>query len=251
MRITVLLRRLRDQPNGTPSKQLLGECEIAAFSTALALREAVPGTQVNVLAAGPASLEDEVLTRALMAGADHAVRVSDQCLESVDYLGIARVLAAACRKSEFDLVLCGDRSEDEGQGAVGPAVAELLGIPHVTAVVETALLEEATPTETSPVLRVSRRDPGMTRTFRLPLPALITVARTHGPDVVLGTDPLPSCVSPVEALDLTCLGIQAAELRHRDRCIGRAHPVRVMRNATVVKDADEFLARLREDRLLP
>ena len=42
--------------------------------------------------------------------------------QGVDYLGTARVLAATARHLQHDLVVCGDRSQDELQGAMGPAV---------------------------------------------------------------------------------------------------------------------------------
>ncbi len=242
LKLVVLLRRLRSRPDGATASELLGCCDVAALEVALAVRAASPGAQLTAIAAGAAEREDPVLRRALAAGADRAIRIDDPALESVDYHGIGRVLAAASRQAGFDLLLSGDRSEDEVQGAVGPAVAEQLGVPQLTGVLELSL-DGATRS-----LLATRRDAGAVRTLRLPLPALVTIvsagsAKRLGEDAAAGQ-------RKIDTLDLAALGIQALELKHRDRCLGRAHPVRVVRNATVVADPDELLARLRDDRLL-
>lgn len=78
----------------------------------------------------------EALRTALAMGADRAVHVSDASLESMDEVYAAAVLAAAIRKQAvgFDLVLCGKYNIDLDAGAVGPALGEFLGWPHVGAV---------------------------------------------------------------------------------------------------------------------
>ena len=78
----------------------------------------------------------------------------------------------------------------------------------------------------------------------MPLPALLTVVSF--PRHVAAA----ARTSAIESIELSSLGIQAAELKHRDGCMGDALPVRVTKNATVVKDADELVARLREERLV-
>lgn len=238
MNVVVLLRRLRARPDGAPAEALAGFCDRAAFAAGLALRDASRGGRVVAVAVGPAEREDVVLGAARAAGANRAVRVWDPCLESVDYLGLARVLAAATRHVGYDLVVAGDRSEDEWQGAVGPATAEALGVPHLTGALDAKLEGDA--------VIASRRDGGLVRRVKVPLPALLTVvAFPSVPDLVRCDD-----ADPPETLGLNDLGIQALELRHRDRCLGRAYPVRVARNATILRDPDELIHRLRQDRLL-
>jgi electron transfer flavoprotein beta subunit len=240
VKILVLLRRLRAKPDGTPASEVLGLCDEAALATALALRGTNPGAHVIALAAGPPERENAVLERALVLGANHALRVYDASVESLDYHGVARVLAGAAKHLGYDLLLSGDRSEDEVQGAVGPAVAEVLGIPHLTGIRD-ARLEGGT-------LLGSRRDVGVVRTLEIPLPALLTVTSFSR---AVATEPtLAPTAPPIEVLDLPAIGLQTMELKHRDRCLGRAHPVRVVRNVTVVANPDELVARLRDDRLL-
>jgi electron transfer flavoprotein beta subunit len=250
LKIVVVCRRLRARPDGGSAPKLLGCCDEAALATAFALRDAVPGSQVTVLAAGPAEREDELLSAILAAGANRALRVWDPCLDAVDYLGIGRVLAAAARHAGFDLVIAGERSEDEVQGAVGPAVAESLGVPHLTGVLD--LTADGPPTS----VVATRREQGLVRRLRLPLPALVSVVRSPtrlpswGPAVASSATPDGGGAPAIEALEMASLGIQAMELKHRDRCLGRAQPVRVTRNATMVADGAELLSRLRGDRLL-
>lgn len=247
MKIVALLRRLRARPDGAPAGQLMGCCDEAALRAALAIKAAVPGATLCAVGAGPGGREDAVLLQALALGADRAIRIDDPGLESVDYHGIARALAGAVKTCGFDLLLAGDRSEDEVQGAVGPAVAELLAVPHLTGVLDLRLPGADGGGDPRAVL-ATRRDAGVVRTLRLPLPALLTIVSYAGKPLAPALGQAGK--GPVATLDLAAVGIQAMELKHRDRCVGRAHPVRVARNATVVADPAELIARLRDDRLL-
>src|SRR5262249_17887246 len=132
--VVVLVRRPRAAPDGAAAPRLFGRCDEAALRAGLAL-----GRAAIVVAAGPggrgrgaagrAAREDEPLRQALAWGAERALRIWDPSLEGVDYHAVAQVLAGAARRLGFDLVLGGDRSDDEGDGAVGPAVAEALAVP--------------------------------------------------------------------------------------------------------------------------
>jgi electron transfer flavoprotein beta subunit len=234
--LVVLLRRPLASPDGEPAARLIGRCDDAALRAGLALRAARPRARLTAIAVGPPEREDELLRHALARGADRALRVWDPGLDGVDYHGTAQVLAAATRAAGADLVLCGERSDDEGDGAVGPAVAEVLGVPHLTAVLDVAL--------DGGVALATRRDQGRLRTFRLRLPALITMVRSPA-----AAAPLAWQATEVEALDLQALGIHASGLRPRLHCMGPATPV-VAPDPTLAGGPDDLIARLRQDRLL-
>ncbi len=90
--------------------------------------------EIVVFTLGPEKAS-EALRTALAMGADRAVHVNDESLVSCDEVYSAAVLAAAIRaEGDFNLVLCGKYNIDLDAGAVGPAVAEFLGIPHIGAV---------------------------------------------------------------------------------------------------------------------
>jgi len=78
----------------------------------------------------------EALRVALAMGADAGIHINDPALESNNELFAASVIAAAVKKDSagFDLIVCGKNNIDLDSGAVGPALAEFLDLPHVGAV---------------------------------------------------------------------------------------------------------------------
>ncbi|GAA4370361.1 electron transfer flavoprotein subunit beta/FixA family protein [Agromyces bauzanensis] len=73
------------------------------------------------------------IRKGLAMGAASAVQVADPGLAGADLGLTARTLAAAIRKTGFDLVITGNLSTD-GSGGVLPAMlAELLDVPNLTA----------------------------------------------------------------------------------------------------------------------
>jgi electron transfer flavoprotein beta subunit len=84
--------------------------------------------QVTALTMGPAGAAS-ALRAALALGADEAVHVLDDALHGCDAPATSLVLAAACRRIGFDLVLCGTASADGQMAVVPPMVAERLGVP--------------------------------------------------------------------------------------------------------------------------
>src|SRR2546426_7346508 len=69
---------------------------------------------------------------ALAMGATSAVHVLDDAVAGSDTLGTAKILAAAIKKQEFDLVLCATESSDSYSGIVPGQIAHFLGVPPVT-----------------------------------------------------------------------------------------------------------------------
>jgi electron transfer flavoprotein beta subunit len=104
-----------------------------ALEEALRIKDADSGSEVVVASIGPDRVT-QALRTALGMGADRAVHVKDAAVEGSDSLGIARVLAAVAKEVGPDLVLMGLMSDDGNAAAVPPMLAELLGIPHATAV---------------------------------------------------------------------------------------------------------------------
>jgi electron transfer flavoprotein beta subunit len=106
-----------------------------ALEEALRIKDADSASEVVVASIGPDRVT-QALRTALGMGADRAVHVKDAAVEGSDSLGIARVLAAVAKEVGPDLVLMGLMSDDGNAAAVPPMLAELLGIPHATAVVK-------------------------------------------------------------------------------------------------------------------
>jgi len=201
MKILVLLRGWRREPGGALDVEKLGPNERAALGTAFALREARADTKVFALAAG-GDRDDEALAVADALGADETYRVWDPILADIDDLGVAQALAHAAKHIGFDLVLAGFRSPDQNRGFMGPAVAECLEIPHLSAVDTLRWENEAVAVERTCICQ--------TFTHKLPVPCLITLA--SGPD--------PGTAKPTEAhqpnlLTLGDISLEETMLRPR------------------------------------
>jgi electron transfer flavoprotein beta subunit len=92
-------------------------------------------SEIVALTLGPEKA-GEALRVALAMGADAGIHICDPKFESHDELFYAGIIAQAIKKDAkgFDLILCGKYNIDLDGGAVGPALAEYLDLPHVGAV---------------------------------------------------------------------------------------------------------------------
>ncbi|HVL65878.1 MAG TPA: electron transfer flavoprotein subunit beta/FixA family protein [Vicinamibacterales bacterium] len=144
----------------------LNEPDAYALEEALRLKEK-HGGEVVVCSAGPARAA-QVLREALARGADRAIHVESDAFVSADAFVIAEALAAAAREEQFDLVLTGLQSDDQGFGQVGVVLAEKLGMPHATIIMEVQ--------KTDAGLRVKRElEGGWFQWIALPMPAVLTI----------------------------------------------------------------------------
>ena len=84
--------------------------------------------QVTALTMGPSGASAALRT-ALARGADEGVHVLDDALHGSDAPATSLVLAAACRRLGFDLVLCGTASTDSATSVIPAMLAERLGVP--------------------------------------------------------------------------------------------------------------------------
>jgi electron transfer flavoprotein alpha subunit len=92
-----------------------------------------PEDQVVVVSMGPPQAR-EGLVQCLALGADRAVLLTDRALAGSDTLATARALALALARENPDLIVCGRNSADAETGQVGPEMAELMGLPHISQV---------------------------------------------------------------------------------------------------------------------
>ena len=104
--------------------------DVIALAKALDLKEEF-GAEITAITLGTADATS-VLTFCFAMGIDHGILISDRAFAGSDTLATARALALVLRDREFDLILCGRNSSDAETGQVGPELAELLDIPHVS-----------------------------------------------------------------------------------------------------------------------
>src|SRR5213080_4860145 len=108
----------------------INEPDAYALEEGLQLKEK-HGGEVVALCAGPARAA-QTIREALAKGADRAIHIEDENLRALDPLAAARLMAAALKPEAPDLVLTGLQSDDLGYGQTGVILAELLGLPHAT-----------------------------------------------------------------------------------------------------------------------
>jgi len=147
----------------------MNEPDAYALEEALRLKEKHAG-EVVVCSAGPARVA-QVLREALARGADRAIHVEDDGLASADAFAVAGALAAAMKDENFDLVLTGLQSDDMGSAQTGVILAERLGRPHATIVMDVQIGEGGTAG-----IRVKRElEGGWFQWISMPLPAVLTI----------------------------------------------------------------------------
>src|SRR5271170_4305984 len=112
-------------------KLILDDSDSYGVEMALQLAGAVDGSEVTLVSMAPSG-EVSGLRTALAMGASRAILVSDPALAGSDALGTAKVLAAAIKRAEPDLILAATESTDGYTGTLPVQVAELLGLPSVT-----------------------------------------------------------------------------------------------------------------------
>jgi electron transfer flavoprotein beta subunit len=144
----------------------MNEPDAYALEEALLLKEKAGG-EVIVLSAGPERV-GSTIREALAKGADRAIHILCDDLSTRDALGVARLLAAAIEPENPDLVLTGLQSEDVGLGQTGVIIAELMGLPHATMILQVE--------KTDTGLKVKRElEEGWFQSIELPTPAVLTM----------------------------------------------------------------------------
>lgn len=141
-----------------------------AIEEALRIKEKRGQGEVVAVTVGPDRAK-EALRSCLAMGADRAVHLNDPVWESTDTLIIARALAALIKQEQPGLVCCGRQAIDDDMGAVGAQVAELLGWPSLSWIMEEAVSEDGK------TVRVGRQVEGALDVFDVPLPCVLTAQK--------------------------------------------------------------------------
>lgn len=181
MKIIVLMKQVANKDAVLrigPDEKWINETDIAmqtnesdgyALEEALRLKEAKGEGEVVVCTLGPQSAKT-VIKDALARGADRAIHVVVDDANTLSPYQIAKAIADAIRDENPDLVFAGLQSDDASYGQTGVVLAELLGIPHGTIVIE---VDRGSLGES---LRIKRElESGWYQWFNYKLPALFTI----------------------------------------------------------------------------
>ena len=153
----------------TDIAQQTNESDGYALEEALRMKEAKGEGEVVVCTLGGQSAKT-VLKDALARGADRAIHVINESENKLSPYQIAKTIADAIKEENADLVFTGLQSDDASYGQTGVILAELLGIPHATLIIE---LDRAS---LNGSLRLKRElESGWYQWFTYQLPALLTI----------------------------------------------------------------------------
>src|SRR6202163_4836395 len=144
----------------------MNEPDSYAREEALRLKEK-HGGEVVAISMGPERCK-QTIKEALAKGADRGIHIVDSEFFKLDPLGSARSLAAAIQRENFDLILTGLQSDDQGFGQTGVLLAELLDRPHATIIMQIDITDSR--------MKVKRElEAGWFQWVELPLPAVLTI----------------------------------------------------------------------------
>lgn len=144
----------------------VNESDGYALEEALRLKEK-HGGEVVICSMGPQRVKS-VIKDGLARGADRAIHVVTDNLTNLSPFATASMLADAVREEQADMILTGLQSDDNGYAQTGVIMAELLGLPHATIVIEVDASGEQ--------LRVKRElESGWYQWYAMSRPALLTI----------------------------------------------------------------------------
>ncbi|MED4916485.1 electron transfer flavoprotein subunit beta/FixA family protein [Geobacillus thermodenitrificans] len=174
-----------------------------AIEEAIRLKEK-HGGEVTVMTIGSSEAESSLRT-ALAMGADKAVLIEEDEDQLLDEYSIAKILATAIKEREYDIILCGNMSVDNGASQVGPRVAEELDIAHISTVVKLEIDGE--------LVKAERDVEGDMEMVESSLPILVTAQQgLNEPRYPSLPGIMKAKKKPIERLDIEDLGLNEQEL---------------------------------------
>jgi electron transfer flavoprotein beta subunit len=182
-------------------KLILDDSDSYGVEMALQLVDKAGGGEVTLVSMAPNN-EASGLRTALAMGAAKAILVSDDSLKGADALTTAKVLAAAIKRAEPQLVLAATESTDGYTGTTPVQVAELLGLPSVTFAKHIEVDGDK--------VKVDRQTEAGYDEVECPLPCLVTVtAGVVEPRYPSFKGIMAAKGKPVEELKVGDLGIES------------------------------------------
>lgn len=220
MNIFVLMKRTFDTEekitlnNGSINEDgaefIINPYDEYAIEEALVLREK-HGGEVTVVSFGEEAAEKEIRT-ALAMGADKAILIDSEEVDSKDQFTTAKVLATLLKDKEFDIILGGNVAVDGGSGQVGPRVAQELDIPHVTSITKIDI--------DGTVATVERDVEGDKEVVEVSLPVLVTAQQgLNEPRYPSLPGIMKAKKKPLERLELDDLDLEEEDVEAKTKTV--------------------------------
>lgn len=173
------------------------------------------GGEVTAITIGT-SMAESALRTALAMGADRAVLIENED-QPLDENSIAKVLAATIKERNFDIILGGNMSVDNGASQVGPRVAENLNIPHVSTVTKLEISGES--------VTVERDAEGDVEIIESSLPILVTAQQgLNEPRYPSLPGIMKAKKKPLERLTFDDLNLNPTDLQTKSQAVDHYLP---------------------------
>jgi electron transfer flavoprotein beta subunit len=188
-------------------KLIMDDSDSYGVEMALQLLDKAGGGEVTLISMAPNG-EVSGLRTALAMGAHKAILISDDALKGSDALTTAKVLAAAIKRAEPDLVIAATESTDGYTGTTPVQVAELLGLPSITFAKHIEVVDGPN----GKMVKVDRQTEAGYDEVESPLPVLVTVtAGVVEPRYPSFKGIMAAKGKPVEELKVADLGLDASQ----------------------------------------
>lgn len=189
-----------------------------AVEEAVRIKESGGDSTVTVITGGPEDATKSLRT-AIAMGADEAILLSDPAFLATDPQGVAVILAAAIKTLPFDLILCGKQAVDDDSAQVGPALAEILGIPNVSVMTQLSLEGDGRKAT------VHREIEGATEVIECTLPAVLTAQKgLNEPRYPALPMIMKAKRKEIKTLDASALGLSPEDFAARTQSTGVSSP---------------------------
>jgi electron transfer flavoprotein beta subunit len=176
----------------------MNEYDEYAVEQAAQLKDQLGDADLTVLSIGPERVK-EMMKKALAMGCDRGAHIADDDFFKKDPFEIASVIAEFAKDKGFDLIFTGMQSQDRGSGQVGVLVAEMLGLPSITTIVDFAF-------DNGQITAKRELEGGMKAIVKTRTPALMTC------QLGLNTPRYPTLPNIMKAKKKELLSIPVSEL---------------------------------------
>ena len=148
----------------------------------------------------------DMIRKCYAMGIEKGIHVEDPALDRADSSVYAKVLKKVFESGDYDLILTGKQAQDTDNGQAGIMLAEYLGLPCVSNVINIEVMDDTH-------LKVSRLGDAGTEILELELPAVITVSDSiNEPRLPQMRGIMMAKKKPIEQMDLSSLGISAGDV---------------------------------------
>jgi electron transfer flavoprotein beta subunit len=214
----------------------VNEPDMYALEEGLRLKEKHSG-EVVVCSLGPARVQ-QAIKEALAKGADRALHLDDPAFDGLDAHATARALGRAIERERPGLVLTGLQSDDFGFAQTGVILAEMLGLPHSTIIMEIQVEGQT--------LKVKRElEGGWFQWIEMPMPALLAIqSGINKPRYASLKGIMAAKNKPLQKLTAADLGLSAQDLAPRQTISKVYVPVKKSQTEFLEGNPKEIAARL-------